>query len=174
MPVVTRWASWLNAALFYADNMPKVREIVRGFEGNGLLVTRAKEIVEDETLCASLVEIRRCYSNLATLVLKMEASSYTIKDASRDLTTLSFDTDPCNVGPYMAKRLAANDIAIINEMTRADLSPTRYNLLQHCQPTSACVERSFSMLRKILAKDRQFLSHNVYKYIILHFNSVSK
>ena len=33
------------------------------------------------------------------------------------------------------------------------------------------VERSFSMLRKLLAKDRKFKVHYVKQYMILHFGS---
>jgi len=41
-PIVTRWVSWLNAALCYARNLPEVKSIVESFEGSGVLVTQAK------------------------------------------------------------------------------------------------------------------------------------
>ena len=40
--ITTRWASWLQAAFYYATNLPSVRDIVDRFEGSGLLVERAK------------------------------------------------------------------------------------------------------------------------------------
>jgi len=39
------------------------------------------------------------------------------------------------------------------------------------QPTTASVERSFSVLKKLLAKDRNFEAENVQHHMILHFNS---
>ena len=33
-PVITRWGSWLNAALYYAKNLPEVKAIVDSFEGS--------------------------------------------------------------------------------------------------------------------------------------------
>ena len=41
-PVPTRWGSWLNAVLYYAKNLPKVKVIVESFVSSGILVTQAK------------------------------------------------------------------------------------------------------------------------------------
>ena len=46
-------------------------------------------------------------------------------------------------------------------MERQDISPTVYYMLQNSQSTSASVERSFSMFKKLLAKDRNFKVENV-------------
>ena len=40
--VSTRWGSWLNAALYYANNMLEVKAIVEIFEGSGILVTQRR------------------------------------------------------------------------------------------------------------------------------------
>ena len=63
-----------------------------------------------------------------------------------------------------------NDISKIINMERKDISLAAYHMLQNSQPTSASVERSFSMLKKLLAKDRNFKVENVRHYMILHFN----
>ena len=42
-PVITRWASWLRAALYYNENLPAVRTIVNNWTSSGLLVSRAKD-----------------------------------------------------------------------------------------------------------------------------------
>ena len=52
-----------------------------------------------------------------------------------------------------------------------DISAAVYNLLQHSQSTTAPVERSLFILRKLLAKDRNFREQNLKQYMILHFNS---
>ena len=47
-------------------------------------------------------------------------------------------------------------------MERHDsISLAVYHMLQNSQPTSASVEKSFSMLKKLLAKDRNFKVENV-------------
>ena len=55
-----------------------------------------------------------------------------------------------------------NDISEIINMERHDsISLAMYHMLQNSQPTSASVEKSFSMLKKLLAKDRNFKVENV-------------
>ena len=56
-------------------------------------------------------------------------------------------------------------------MERQDISPAVYHMLQNSQPTSASVERSFAMFKKLLAKGRNFTVENVRHYMILHFNA---
>ena len=53
------------------------------------------------------------------------------------------------------------------------IDPTSFALLQKAQPTSAAVERSFSMLSKLLRKDRNFDVKNIQRYILLYYNKKS-
>ena len=46
-------------------------------------------------------------------------------------------------------------------MESQDISPTMYHMLRNSQPTSASVEKSFSMFKKLLAKDRNVKVENV-------------
>ena len=56
-------------------------------------------------------------------------------------------------------------------MERQDILPAVYHMLQNSQPTSVSVERSFSILKKLFAKDRNFKVENVRHYMISHFNT---
>ena len=100
----------------------------------------------------------------------MESAKYTIKNAVQAIQELVFDEDTCNINQYIKERMHNNDISEIINMERQDISPAVYHMLQNSQPTSASVE-SFSMLKKLLAKDRNFKVENVRHYIILHFNA---
>ena len=62
-----------------------------------------------------------------------------------------------------------NDISVIRNIERQDISPAVYHMLQNFQPTSASVQKTFSMLKKLLAKHRNFKAENVRHYMILHF-----
>ena len=61
-----------------------------------------------------------------------------------------------------------NDISEIINMERQDISLAVYHMLQNSQPTSASVERSFFMLKKLLTKDRNFKVENTQHYMSLH------
>ena len=64
-----------------------------------------------------------------------------------------------------------NDISEIINMERQDISPAVYHMLQIFQLTSTFVKRTFSLLKKLLTKDKNFKVENVRHYMILHFNT---
>ena len=172
--VVTRWSSWLRGALYYSKNLPKVKEIVENYKGEGIIVANAKESVRDLQLATNLLAIKRDYGDLVDLIDKMQSSSYSISQCWSDLQKLMKDglgMDECQIKPYLSRRLLKTGMTEIMNMARDDISPDQFVLLQNCQATTSDVERSFSMLKKILASDRQFSSENVAKYLILYFNS---
>ena len=59
---------------------------------------------------------------------------------------------------------------MLNLYNYLTIDQTSYALLQKAQPASAAVERSFSMLSKLLRKDRNFDVKNVKKYMMLYYN----
>ena len=168
-PVITRWATWLRAALYYNENLPAVRTIVNNWTSAGLLVSRAKDAINVEDLVPDLVKINQ-YWTLAANVEFLEGSACTITEAYGLLKNMQFDDDPCAIKNYIKKRLSNSDLETIINCTNLTIDPTSYALLQKSQPTSAAVERSFSMLSKLLRKDRNFDVKNVKKYIMLYYN----
>ena len=162
-PVITRWATWLRAALYYNENLPAVRTIVNNWTSAGLLVSRAKDTINVEDLVPDLVKINQ-YRTLAANVEFLEGSACTITEAyglSGLLKNMQFEDDPCAIKNYIKKRLSNSDLETIINSTNLTIDPTSYALLQKAQPTSAAVERSFSMLSKLLRKDRNFDVKNV-------------
>ena len=76
----------------------------------------------------------------------MESTKYTINKAVQAIQELDFGEDTCNINQHIKKRMQNNDISKIMNMEKQDISPAVYYMLQTSQPTSASVERSFSML----------------------------
>ena len=66
---------------------------------------------------------------------------------------------------YVESRLNDNDVTTIARLTNEDISPIIYQLLRECPPTSISVERRFSMLKKLHAKDKNFDKKHVFDYI---------
>ena len=150
--------------------MPEVRAIVESFVGSGILVTQAKVSLQKSDLADQLLKIKYQYECLVKLIEKMESAKYTIKETVQAIQKLDFGKDTCNINQYI-KKMQNNDISEIINTERQDISPAVHHMLQNFQPTSASVERSFSMLKKLLAKDRNFKVENVPHYMVLHFNA---
>ena len=79
-PVITRWATWLRAALYYNENLPAVRTIVNNWTSAGLLVSRAKDAINVEDLVLDLVKINQ-YRTLAANIEFLEGSACTVIEA---------------------------------------------------------------------------------------------
>ena len=142
------------------------------FTGEGLLVAKAKESLMDPNLTKNLLSIKRDYEPLIGLVENSEKTRYNMVSAYNDLMEVNFGVDSCNLKLYLNKRLNNNaDLKFIATLSRDDISPSQYQLLQNCQASSASVERSFLMLKKLLAKDRPFNDENVQKYFMVYYNS---
>ena len=60
-PVPSRWGSWINAALYYAKNLPKVKAIVKS---SGILVTQAKVSLQKSGSAGQLLKIKDQYECL--------------------------------------------------------------------------------------------------------------
>ena len=171
-PVITRWATWLKAALYYSENLPALRTIVNNWTSAGLLVSRAKDAINVEYLVLDLVKINQ-YQTLAAEVEFLEGSACRITEAYGLLKNMQFDDDPCIIKNCIKKRLFNSDLETIINCTNLTIDPTSYTLLQKAQPTSAAIERSFSMLSKLLKKDRNFNVKNIKKYMMLYYNKKS-
>ena len=153
--------SWLNVALYCIENLPEVKAIVENFVGFGILVTQVKISMQKSALAGQLLKIKDQYECLVKLIEKMESAKYTIKEAVQAIQELDFGEDTCNINQYIKKRMQNNDISEIINVERQYISPAVYHMLQNSQPTSASVERTFSMLKKQLAKDRNVKVENV-------------
>lgn len=172
-PVVTRWGTWLNAAFYYAENFSKVRDIVNSYTDDGKIVENAKTAVNCASVAESLMKVKRDYENLPKLIQKFEASTFTISEAHAELHNINLQEDTAQICGYLKRRLEKNaDLDAIIKMEKQEIPPALYAELHRCQPTSASVERSFSMLNKMLRKDRPFLPSNVVNYITVLYNKL--
>ena len=175
-PVLTRWATWLEASFYYAENFQIIKRIVDSFEEGWLveLVERAEEAIAEPAVFIELSQIYGNYRDIAILIKGITNSSNTIVAAAEANYNLRFGDDPCQIKNYIQGRLVSgSDFLKIAAGSGAGLpchSPAEIVLLQRAQPTLASVERSSSMLKKLLCPGRNFDKDNVYSYLVMWFN----
>ncbi len=167
-PIVTRWGSWLNAALYYCKNFDEVSVIVESLEADGILISNAKKAVRITSIKSDLIEIKEKYSNLAEYIEETISQSFDIKKAKVLLENISFPGDQLNLKQYLLTKIKKSDFYSCFE--NEDKSPYIIDCLKNSPATSIAVERSFSMLGKILLKERGFNSENIKKYAIFNYN----
>ena len=105
-----------------------------------------------------------------TLLHHLESTSYTIKKAHIDLLNTNFKEDSCDIKSFSRKRVSGSVLEAIIGMNREGIFPSLYALQQKRQPTTASAERSFSLLGKLLSKDRHFNTKNIRHYMIVFYN----
>ncbi len=169
-PVVTRWGSWLSAAFYYGKNFPTVRSIFEPLSG-GTLVENAKEALENPQVFRSLTKICSQYGQLENIFEEHVDIHFSVEKAHKLFTELNFGEDSCRVKPYLMKRLDKSGITEIMENTKPGLTPHQHASLRKSQSTSITVERSFSMVKKINARDRNFRSGNIEDYLLCKYNA---
>ena len=147
----------------------QVKNIFKNIEG-GLLVRNAKKAIENKDVLEDLITIHRQYSFLLNILDDFENGNLTIKSAFETIKNIDFKDDACAVKKYMVKRLEKNGISEIMKRENKELAPLDYYFLENCLPTTIAVERSFSILSKILAKDRNFKAVNIKHYMVAKYN----
>ena len=122
-PVITRWATWLRAALYYNENLPAVRTIVNNSTRAGLLVSRAKNAINVEDLVPDLVKMNQ-YQTQAANVEFLEGSACTTTGAYRQLKSLLFDDNPYSIKDNIKKQLSNSDLKTIINCTNLTIDPS--------------------------------------------------
>ena len=124
-PVITRWATWLRAALYYSENLPAVCTIVNNWTSAGFLVSRAKDAINVEDLVLDLVKINQ-YQILAANVEFLEGSACRITEAYGLLKNMQFDDDPCAIKNYIKNQLSNSDLETIINCTKLTQQAMHY------------------------------------------------
>lgn len=171
--IVTRWSSWLKASLYYAEHLPIIKNIINSIDGQGILISKAKDAINNTFLTENLTEIVSNYSSLIEILENFEDSKYNIETGYETLMKINFAKDPVLIKEYLTKRLGQNEISDLLQYSNSKISPETYALLKKCIPTSLPVERSFSMLKKMLSHDRNFNSENIYSYFAPYYNTMN-
>ncbi|MGL6120339.1 MAG: hypothetical protein ACRC0V_07510 [Fusobacteriaceae bacterium] len=172
--ITIRWGSWLTTAKYYSKNFNSVKSIVNNFEDDGIIVENAKIAINNTSVKSQLLELELKYFFLIDLINRACRVDYTIEKALSDIESIYIDNDFLDLKSYINKRLKKNDILNIKSMSNERLNPETYCFLLKSQATSVQVERSFSILNKFNAKDRNFNDENFSKNLILHYNLIEE
>ena len=74
MPVVTRWGTGPDAVKYYFNNLQAVKTIIRNSHGDGILVQKCLDVINNNEFENDLILINRLYFGILalTIVLKKD------------------------------------------------------------------------------------------------------
>ena len=68
MPVVTRCGTWLEAVKYYSNNLQAVKIIIRNSHGNGILVQKCLDDINNNELENNLISVDWSYFFISALI----------------------------------------------------------------------------------------------------------
>jgi len=188
-PVITRWGTWLSAALYYTENFDAILNVVNSFDADDAISIReAQNVLRSEHLKTDLAYIKANFGFLISTIQKLEGrlsitdSIALVEDASRKINTV-----PGNIGTTIknklatvldnnrgwdsmcniAKALSGEHVEIPNALHPNEIAAFRFAPITSCD-----VERSFSRYKSLLRCNRtSFTTENLQIYFISHCNA---
>jgi hypothetical protein len=171
--IVTRWGSWLSSCQWYSRNFVAVKNIVENkIQDAGLIVERAKDVLKKENLFKDIFDINNQYGAILENIDLFNSSKITMKQAYEKLLALDFKEDYAGLKNYIVFRLEKNNISRIINLENKNIGIDTYINLNNCPVSSLSVERSFSLLKKLLSNDRNFNLDNILPYIFIYHNKI--
>ena len=194
-PVVTRWGTWLEAAIFYTDNYHHIKNIVSDFAESSESITKCKNLFHKKEITEQLAFIKANYSFLSKHITQLETSQMVLTEAINivDITETYLKSVPGPTGKTILNKfnnvISKNDgyrklVAVSKILsniqsdvdTDCDLNLTgeQISALKYAPITSVDVERSFSSYKEILTDRRQkFTVENIEKHAIIKWHSMA-
>lgn len=182
-PVVTRWGTWIRAAIFYADNFQKLKDLISQMSDDSQCIQKCKEIFQNVKVEQQLIYIKCNYVFLADSILQLEESCKSLTESMGIIETC---VQHCKqIRGEVGKTVVAKLESIIEKNTGFKILRQVVNImsgktvnnfaidpflvpkLTFCPITSVDVERSFSLYKHVLSDRRHnFLIQNLEAHII--------
>jgi hypothetical protein len=191
VPVLTRWGTWVNAALYYADYLTKYKKnIERLAMDDAQSIRKVLNIIEDGTVVNDLTFISTHLAFLVIVIKKLETQNMTLHESFSiiDETKEKINSIPGPKGATLTTKL--NELSNKNkgleilQKINAVLSgenvqledvyqdPKIISCFKYAPTTSVDVERSFSVFKNMLTDKRHsFTKEKLEMHMIIHFNS---
>ena len=187
-PVITRWGTWLQAALFYAEHFQLIKSFVLTLPDEAVSIKDCKKILMDANLPQQVQFISTNFEPILPVIKSLEQQNVPLTSSFEKFEHL-FDQLKAVEVPVV-KKLEDNLHDIIkrnpdyttlrqiafNSFTDDAVAEKYFHLLDcfALAPVTSCdVERSFSKFKDLLTAKRHFFTEeNLEKFAIIQgFNS---
>ena len=185
-PVITRWGTWIDAALYYAENLHNIKDFLLTLDSKESNCIRvANGIINSATLYGDLVFIKcnffsynTCFLTLQSRNLELSQAILAIKDIEKNVQLLSgADKIKSKLEYILNKNNGYKTMCLIEKMIsdgciledlEEDLTPDEVSKFKYAPITSTEVERTFSKYKNILKDNRRsFHVENIKKFLII-------
>ena len=193
-PVITRWGTWIEAAMYYAKNLDAIRTVLHALDEDAASIRQAKDLIELDTVKNNLIFIATNFESIPTIITSLESRTIELPESCRLLMKIKKVVKSIdgmkgesvrkkfeyvfgrNTGLHKLVQVVAmisgdDDLKnVFGEGSEIQCSPTDM-YLKFAPITSCEVERSFSMYSRILTPNRRsFTMENLKAYLVVSCN----
>lgn len=190
-PIVTRWGTWIAAAIYYAEHIQQIQAFLDELDENEAeSVRKMKRKIKNENLRNDLAFIKCHFSCIPVAIQKLEGKGVLPSDAIETFNSIRTNLQAIRrQKEFMQKFDAVRDknhglklMETIGQILDGDqnniaddeikdMTPNEIQAFKYAPITSCDVERSFSAYKRVLEDCRRsFVFENLRKHIILHCN----
>lgn len=186
-PIITRWGTWLEAAIFYADNFEGIKNVILEITADCIALEKCKKIVTSTELLQNLLYIKSNYSFVSSSIRKLETQGMSLSESVEIVD--EFDMLCKKVKGTIGNSIYDKFNKVINKnagylklkkvrkiLEGETVNDFDFNIsleciakLKNAPITSVDVERSFSISKHMYSDRRHnFLLHNFEKHLIIN------
>ncbi|XP_068898406.1 uncharacterized protein [Tenebrio molitor] len=187
-PILTRWGTWLQAAMFYSEHFNSIKEVVMSFDGSSAVaIQKAQSIMKKPGIKNQLIYVRSNFKIICESITQLEKNGLPLTDSIKIVENVftSLKKSPGPVAAVALKKL--EDVTEKNpgykfllelaRIFRGEDVPEHDTKMEEIYykfaPITSCeVERSFSKYKSILVDNRQcFKVENLEQYLVCNVNT---
>ena len=184
-PVITRWGTWLDAALFYADNYDAIKSVIDDLTDSSTALSNAKNLLKNKELKNHLIYLKINYSFVPRTILKLENTSLSLIESVSLINQFESECKKVsgaigsvilnkfntiiknNTGYQVLKKISTIFAGDFEDVDVSEIETAIVSKLNYAQITSVDVERSFSIFKHMFTDKRHnFLLENFEKYLV--------
>lgn len=199
-PVITRWGSWIEAAIYYCGHFRTIRHVVSCLDENDAdSIKKAKLCIIKSGLEANLAFIKSNFEVLTKAIIELQTKNVSLSDSLAVVENVKqkFFLLKGNRGKLVLTKLQKvfeknNGLRILEKISKIldgendsnsddfsefpdDYSSDDIVYFKYAHITSVDVERSFSAYKTILSDNRRsFVFENLRKHLIIQCNNDGK
>lgn len=109
-PVITRWGTWLEAALYYSKNINEFEEVVNSFDtAEAVSIGHVKDVLNLPAIRPRLAAIAAQFGQIPALLLKLESRDLLLHESIECVTGLlaQLHSSPGAIGKQIAEKMDA-------------------------------------------------------------------
>jgi Protein of unknown function (DUF 659) len=185
-PVLTRWGTWIDAAIYYANNFEKFAEFVFELPETGSSAIKdCQTVLKEEALQQNLAFIKSNYHIVSKTIKSLEKQDVPLLESAKIVN--DFKDAICAVSGQINQIVISKLEAVFSKnegfkilvkvftilsgefVEHFEMDPIIVANLKYAPITSVDIERSFSTYKNILSERRQNLTmKHLEQYLIIN------